>query len=304
MASGGPPTTEGPYFYQENGKTYFSIPSHMINGIMNCNHYTTYYDASSIHDSSVRTMNPRYGQPQNPRESSGENEGLATRGTTANHSAGNPRLPEAAATANPRTFPTTIDSSVQTDNTANFIVSKDTLIAYTIAVIQQTLDYQFGQMSIVYQSAHNSAMQDTPSWAEQLANEHFNIVLLNDQTLTCRFSNDPNSTPPPTMDPTPITSSQETTPKSVDQGHNESTLHKKVYGPTYVPYSEEGQKILLPQTTDMSRKENLKLLYNSHPEGLCEDENGSLEQSYFDSETFHYMHETSTKHVLVQGVYV
>ena len=54
----------------------------------------------------------------------------------------------------------------------------------------------------------------------------------------------------------------------------------------------------------MSRKENLKLLYNSHPEGLCEDENGSLEQSYIDSETFHYMHETSTKHVLVQGVYV
>ena len=85
---------------------------------------------------------------------------------------------------------------------------------------------------------------------------------------------------------------------------NESTLHKKVYGPTYVPYSEEGQKILLPQTTHMSRKENLKLLYNSHPEGLCEDENGSLEQSYIDSETFHYMHEASTKHVLVQGVYV
>ena len=29
-------------------------------------------------------------------------------------------------------------------------------------------------------------------------------------------------------------------------------LHKIVYGPTYVPYKEEGQKILLPQTTDMS----------------------------------------------------
>ena len=82
------------------------------------------------------------------------------------------------------------------------------------------------------------------------------------------------------------------------------TLHKKVYGPTYVPYSEDGQKILLPQTTDMSRKENLKLLYNSHPKGLCDDEHESLEQSHIDSETFHYMHETSTKHVLVQGVYV
>ena len=83
-----------------------------------------------------------------------------------------------------------------------------------------------------------------------------------------------------------------------------NTLHKKVYGPTYVPYIEDGQKILLPQTTDMSRKENLKLLYHTNPEGLCDDECQSLEQSYLDSETFHYMHETSTKHVLVQGVYV
>ena len=29
-------------------------------------------------------------------------------------------------------------------------------------------------------------------------------------------------------------------------------LRKMVYGPTYVPYNEDGQKLLLPQTTDMS----------------------------------------------------
>ena len=40
MAHGGPPPTPpGPYFYQENGKMYFSLPSHMVNGIMNCQHY-------------------------------------------------------------------------------------------------------------------------------------------------------------------------------------------------------------------------------------------------------------------------
>ena len=39
MAQGGPPPPQGPYFYQENGKTYFSPPSHMVSGIMNCNHY-------------------------------------------------------------------------------------------------------------------------------------------------------------------------------------------------------------------------------------------------------------------------
>ena len=81
-------------------------------------------------------------------------------------------------------------------------------------------------------------------------------------------------------------------------------MHKIVYGPTYVPYKEEGQKILLPQTTDMSQKDNLKQLYNSQPEGMCTTDYDSLEQVILDSETFNYSHKISTKHVLVQGVYV
>ena len=86
--------------------------------------------------------------------------------------------------------------------------------------------------------------------------------------------------------------------------HDENTLQKLVYRPTYVPYNEDGQKLLLPQTTDMSRKDNLKLLYNSLPEGMCDNEYESLEQAVNDVETFQYSHEVSTKHVLVQGVYV
>ena len=54
----------------------------------------------------------------------------------------------------------------------------------------------------------------------------------------------------------------------------------------------------------MSRKDNLKLLYNSLPEGMCDNEYENLEQAVNDVETFQYSHETSTKHVLVQGVYV
>ena len=86
--------------------------------------------------------------------------------------------------------------------------------------------------------------------------------------------------------------------------HDDNTLRKLVYGPTYVPYNEDGQKILLSQTTDMSQKDNLKLLYNSLPEGMCDNEYESLEQAVNDVETFQYSHETSTKHVLVQGVYI
>ena len=92
--------------------------------------------------------------------------------------------------------------------------------------------------------------------------------------------------------------------KKYHVNHDKNTLRKMVYGPTYVPYNEDGQKLLLPQTTDMSRKDNLKLLYNSLPEGMCDNEYESLEQAVNDVETFQYSHETSTKHVLVQGVYI
>ena len=54
--------------------------------------------------------------------------------------------------------------------------------------------------------------------------------------------------------------------------HDDNSLRKMVYGPMYVPYNEDGQKLLLPQTTDMSRKDNLKLLYNSLPEGMCNNQ--------------------------------
>ena len=83
--------------------------------------------------------------------------------------------------------------------------------------------------------------------------------------------------------------------------NDNNILRKTVYGPTYVPFKEAGQKILLPHSTDMSRKDNLKHLYNSQPEGMCDNEYDSLEQGAIDTETFSYSHETS---VLVQGVYV
>ena len=92
--------------------------------------------------------------------------------------------------------------------------------------------------------------------------------------------------------------------KKYHVNHDDNTLCKMVYGPTYVPYNEDSQKLLLLQTTDMSRKDNLKLLYNSLPEGMCNNEYESLEQTVNDVETFQYSHETSTKHVLVQRVYV
>ena len=86
--------------------------------------------------------------------------------------------------------------------------------------------------------------------------------------------------------------------------NDDKRLCKTVYGPTYVPYNEDRQKLLLLQSTDMSCKDNLKLLFNLQPEGMCDSDYDSLEQETLDSETFNYSHEVNTKHVLVQVVYV
>ena len=42
--------------------------------------------------------------------------------------------------------------------------------------------------------------------------------------------------------------------------HDENTLPKMVYGPTYVPYNEDGQKLLLPQTNRYVTKRQSKIV--------------------------------------------
>ena len=38
--------------------------------------------------------------------------------------------------------------------------------------------------------------------------------------------------------------------------HDDNTLRKMVYGPTYVPYNEDGQKLLLPQTRYVTKRQS------------------------------------------------
>ena len=91
--------------------------------------------------------------------------------------------------------------------------------------------------------------------------------------------------------------------KEVESKGNIST--KKSYGQVYIPYKVDGQNILMPQEADMSRKNNLKLLYNSQQLGTCTDkEYDYLENKHFDTETFQYSHEASKKQIMVQGVYI
>ena len=83
------------------------------------------------------------------------------------------------------------------------------------------------------------------------------------------------------------------------------TSTKKSYEPVYIPYKMDGQSILLPQEADMSRKDNLNLLYNLQPLGTrTNEEYDYLENKHFDTEAFQYSHEASKNQIMVQGVYI
>ena len=76
-----------------------------------------------------------------------------------------------------------------------------------------------------------------------------------------------------------------------------------VHCPVYVPYNEEKQEILLPSTTEMSRKENAKA---SHAEENIDKWNSDpyLDAALTDTETFSYGHYNRPKQVMVQAVYI
>ena len=123
------------------------------------------------------------------------------------------------ATASPNSGPTkteTVDTGSQMDDSEHFYISKDTILAYTIAVVQNTQAYHFGQMSVVFQTAQNKATLETPSRAEEFTNEHFNIQLLTDKENYKGPLNAQANKRKASQDATPTNPTQETIPKVVE----------------------------------------------------------------------------------------
>ena len=155
-----------------------------------------------------------------------QDEPTTTQPTTRNNAARVQRFSEATASPNPGSTKTeTVDTGAQTDDTEHFYVSKDTILAYTIAVVQNTRAYHFGQMSVVFQTAQNKAALETPSRAEEFINEHFNIRLLTDKE---NYTGPPNAQAhkrKASVDATPTNLTQEIVPKVVEP--SDSTPNQK-----------------------------------------------------------------------------
>ena len=69
---------------------------------------------------------------------------------------------------------------IQTESCDTIYVSRDTLIAYTIAIVQNTQTIQFEQMQVALQTVQNQASIETPLKAEQLMMAHFNLAIITD----------------------------------------------------------------------------------------------------------------------------
>ena len=75
------------------------------------------------------------------------------------------------------------DISIQTDTCDTLYVTKNTLTAYTIAIVQNSQALQYDQMHAALQSARNQSSLETPLKAEELLSAHFNLAVLEDHTI-------------------------------------------------------------------------------------------------------------------------
>ena len=76
------------------------------------------------------------------------------------------------------------DVSLQTDTCNTLYVTKNTLTAYTIAIVQNTQALQYDQMQTALQTGRNQSSLETPLRAEELLTAHFNLAVLEDKTIT------------------------------------------------------------------------------------------------------------------------
>ena len=72
--------------------------------------------------------------------------------------------------------------ALQTDSCDTLYVTKNTLTAYTIAIVQNAQALQYDQMHVALQTARNQASLETPLRAEELMTAHFNLAVLSNET--------------------------------------------------------------------------------------------------------------------------
>ena len=122
--------------------------------------------------------------------------------------------------------------ALQTDSCNTLYVTKNTLTAYTIAIVQNTQALQYDQMHVALQMARNQASLEMPLRAEELMTTHFNFaVLLNETNFNKMLdAQKPEAT---NLDAEPSTSTaDEETYVKIPSRHNAANCNPKKQHPT------------------------------------------------------------------------
>ena len=122
--------------------------------------------------------------------------------------------------------------SLQTDSCDTLYITKNTLTAYTIAIVQNAQALQYDQMHIALQMARNQASLETLLRAEELMTAHFNIAVLSNET---NINKTPDAQKPEatTLDADPSTSTaDEETYVKIPSRHYAANCDPKKQHPT------------------------------------------------------------------------
>ena len=199
----GPKDPQGPFLYQEGGKTYASLPVEMLQSIK----------TSPLFDKMQRLQGGRYRDSQeyhgkgpgdpypNPtgvftksrsrdNASNGQSSDDETNGGKCDNEQPDKvyddrvqgyRAPSTA--QNSTTTKTQVsDVALQTDSCNMLYITKNALTAYTIAIVQNAQILEYDQMHLALQTARNQASLETLLRADELLTAHFNLAVLLNET--------------------------------------------------------------------------------------------------------------------------
>ena len=122
--------------------------------------------------------------------------------------------------------------ALQTDSCDTLYITKNTLTAYTIAIVQNAQALQYDQMHVALQTARNQASLETPLRAEELMTAHFNLMVLSNEPdiNTTPDAQKPEAT---TFDAEPSASApDEETYVKIPSGHYAANCDPKKQHPT------------------------------------------------------------------------
>ena len=166
-------------------------------------------NAATVFKKCQRGEDASHAQPQ-PAEGNGRESRTSRPDEIGNY--GVLQFPEATKARYPSTSTQEVSEiMIQTDSCDTIYVTKDTLVAYTIAIVQNMQTLQFDQMQVALQAAQNHASIETPLRVEQFMTTHFDLAILTDNTASNRVVDVPASeTGAPDPGPSTIASEEET----------------------------------------------------------------------------------------------